>query len=176
MAFSVKSQNTLNLPLPYLAFLYPYCTEYAFRALSKPWDEIIAPSRETGVVTVGQFEEKDITVSIGKFGPYVRHNNKFYSLGKNDDPYEVTLERSIEIIKTKREAEEQKEALKKIYPHEIGTKDGEAVMSNIGRFGPYLTYKGENFRLAKGVDPLKLTLADAMDIINNSGKKKSKKK
>ena len=126
--------------------------------------------------TVGQFEEKDITVSIGKFGPYVRHNNKFYSLGKNDDPYEVTLERSIEIIKTKREAEEQKEALKKIYPHEIGTKDGEAVMSNIGRFGPYLTYKGENFRLAKGVDPLKLTLADAMDIINNSGKKKSKKK
>lgn len=57
MAFSVKSQNTLNLPLPYLAFLYPYCTEYAFRALSKPWNEIIAPSRKTGVVTVGQFEE-----------------------------------------------------------------------------------------------------------------------
>ena len=126
--------------------------------------------------TVGQFEEKDVTVSIGKFGPYVRHNNKFYSLGKNDDPYDVTLERAIEIIRTKREAEEKKEELKKNFPHEIGVQDGEAVVSNIGRFGPYLTYKGENFRLAKDVDPLKLTLAQAMSMIDNAGKKKTKKK
>ena len=125
--------------------------------------------------TVGEFEGKEVTVSIGKFGPYVRHNNKFYSLGKNDDPYDVELERCIEIIKTKREAEEQKEELKKIYPHEIGQKDGEAVMSNIGRFGPYLTYKGENFRLTKGVDPLKLTLDEALAIIEGAGKRKKKK-
>ena len=125
--------------------------------------------------TLGEFEGKDVTVSIGKFGPYVRHNSKFYSLGKNDDPYEVELERCIEIIKTKREAEEQKEALKKIYPHEIGQKDGEVVMSNIGRFGPYLTYKGENFRLTKGVDPLKLTLEEAVAIIEGASKRKKKK-
>jgi DNA topoisomerase-1 len=117
-----------------------------------------------------------VVVSIGKFGPYVRHNNKFYSLGKNDDPYDVDLERCIEIIKTKREAEEKKEELKKNFPHEIGVHDGEAVVSNIGRFGPYLTYKGENFRLAKDVDPLKLTLDKAMDIIGAAGKKKAKKK
>jgi DNA topoisomerase-1 len=126
--------------------------------------------------TMGKFEEKDIIVSIGKFGPYVRHNGKFYSLGKNDDPYEIDEARCIEIIKTKRQAEEQKEELKKIYPREIGVKDGEAVLSNIGRFGPYLTYKGENFRLAKDIDPLKLTLDKALEIINNSGKKKAKKK
>ncbi len=125
--------------------------------------------------TLGEFEGKDVTVSIGKFGPYVRHNSKFYSLGKNDDPYEVELERCIEIIKTKREAEEQKEELKKIYPHEIGQKDGEVVMSNIGRFGPYLTYKGENFRLTKGVDPLKLTLEEAVAIIEGASKRKKKK-
>ncbi len=125
--------------------------------------------------TLGQFEEKDVTVSIGKFGPYVRHNGKFYSLGKNDDPYEVTLERAVEIISVKRQAEMQKEELKKIYPHEIGVHDGEAVMSNIGRFGPYLTYKGENFRLAKGVDPLKLSLQEALDIIGGTGKKKGRK-
>ena len=124
--------------------------------------------------TLGDFEEKDVTVSIGKFGPYVRHNNKFYSLGKNDDPYEVSLERAVEIIKTKREAEEKKEAMRKVYPHEIGVKDGEAVVGNIGRFGPYLTYKGENFRLAKDVDPLKLTLEEALSIMANSGKKKKK--
>ena len=126
--------------------------------------------------TLGLFEEKDVTVSIGKFGPYVRHNNKFYSLSKNDDPYEVSLERAIDIIKNKREVEEKKEELKKNFPHEIGVQDGEAVVSNIGRFGPYLTFKGENFRLAKGVDPLKLTLTEAMEIINNAGKKKTKKK
>ena len=126
--------------------------------------------------TLGKFEDKDIIVSIGKFGPYVRHNSKFYSLGKNDDPYEINEERCIEIIKSKREAEEKKEELKKIYPHEVGVKDGEAVMSNIGRFGPYLTYKGENFRLAKDIDPLKLTLEEALKIIENPGKKKAKKK
>ena len=54
-------------------------------------------------------------------------------------------------------------------------QDGEAVVSNIGRFGPYLTYKGENFRLSKGVDPLTLSLAEAMEIIENAGKRKKKK-
>ena len=126
--------------------------------------------------TLGQFEEKDVTVSIGKFGPYVRHNGKFYSLGKNDDPYEVTLERCEEIIRTKREAEMQKEELKKIYPHEIGISDGDPITSNIGRFGPYLTYRGENYRLAKGVDPLKLSLNEAIELIEGSSKKKTRKK
>ena len=126
--------------------------------------------------TLGDFEDKEVTVSIGKFGPYVRHNGKFYSLGKNDDPYEVNLERAIEIISTKRQAEEKKEELKKVYPHEIGIKDGDAVVSNIGRFGPYLTYRGENFRLAKGADPLTMTLAQAMEIIEGASKKKAKKK
>lgn len=125
--------------------------------------------------TLGQFEDKDVTVSIGKFGPYVRHNNKFYSLGKNDDPYEVSLDRAIDIIRVKREAEEKKEELKKVYPHEIGVHEGEPVVSNIGRFGPYMTYKGENYRLAKGVDPLKLSLKEALDIIENNSKKKRKK-
>ena len=125
--------------------------------------------------TLGQFEEKDVTVSIGKFGPYVRHNGSFYSLGKSDDPYEVTLERAVEIIRIKREAELQKEELRKVYPHEIGVHEGEAIVSNIGRFGPYLTYKGENFRLAKGVDPLKLGLEEALGIIGGAGKRRGRK-
>ena len=55
-------------------------------------------------------------------------------------------------------------------------QDGDAVVSNIGRFGPYLTFRGENFRLSKGVDPLKLTLEQALEIIDKNGKKKAKKK
>ena len=125
---------------------------------------------------VGQYEDTDVTVSIGKFGPYVRHNNKFYSLGKNDDPYEVTLDRCIVIIETKRKAEEKKEEMKKVFPHEIGVHEGETVVSNIGRFGPYLTYKGDNFRLNKDIDPLQITIEQAIEIINGAGKKKTKKK
>ena len=126
--------------------------------------------------TLGTFEDKDVTVSIGKFGPYVRHNGKFYSLGKNDDPYEISLDRAIDIIQVKRSAEDEKEALRKIYPHQIGVQDGEAIVANIGRFGPYLTYRGENFRLSKSIDPLHLSQEQALEIIAASGKKKSKKK
>ena len=53
-------------------------------------------------------------------------------------------------------------------------KDGEAIVSNIGRFGPYLTYLGENFRLPKNIDPLKLSIDTAVEIIN-IGKKRKKK-
>ena len=88
----------------------------------------------------------------------------------------MSLGRASEIIDIKRQAEEKKEAMKKIYPHEIGVKDGESIMSNIGRFGPYLTYRGENFRLGKDVDPLTLTVDSAMEIIDNAGKKKQKRK
>ena len=102
----------------------------------------------------------------------MRHNGRFYSLGKNDDPYEVTLERAIEIIRVKRSSEEEKEALKKIYPHQIGELDGEPVVSNIGRFGPYLTYRGENFRLPKDADPLKLTVDDAKALLQKSKKRR----
>ena len=125
--------------------------------------------------TLGEFEGKEVTVSIGKFGPYVRHDGKFYSLGKNDDPYEVSLERAEEIIKVKRAAEEEKEKLRKLYPHQIGVVDNEAIVTNIGRFGPYLTYKGENFRLPKTVEPLTLTVEEAMQIIEKSNKKNKKK-
>ena len=122
--------------------------------------------------TVGQFEGHDVIVSIGKFGPYVRLDNKFYSLSKNDDPYEVDLDRCIEIIKNKRIAEVEKERLRALYPHVIGEIEGEAVNSNIGRYGPYLTYRNENYRLPKSVNPLEMTIEEAIAIINSAGEKK----
>ncbi len=122
--------------------------------------------------TVGQFEGNDVIVSIGKFGPYVRLDKKFYSLSKNDDPYEVDLDRCIEIIKVKRAAEAEKERLRELYPHSIGLHDGEMITSNIGRYGPYLTYRNENFRLPKTANPLEMTIEEAVEIINQAGVKK----
>ena len=126
--------------------------------------------------TVGSFEEKDVVVSIGKFGPYVRHDGKFYSLGKNDDPYTIELERAIEIITTKRAAEDLKNKLRDNFPHLIGTHDNDEIWANIGRYGPYLTYRGENYRINKDDDPLKLTVEGAVNYIENAAKRKARRK
>ena len=127
--------------------------------------------------TLGEFEGSDVVVSIGRFGPYVRHDGKFYSLSKSDDPYLITLERATEIVNTKRKQADEKERLKALFPHDIGEYEGEKVVSNVGKFGPYLTYKGENYRMPKNeYDPLTISLADAVAIIRNLQEKKSKKK
>ena len=126
--------------------------------------------------TLGEFEGNEVMVSIGKFGPYVRCGNKYYSLSKTDDPYEIGLERAIDIIKVKREAERQKEELRKIYPLTIGTLDGDAVTANIGRFGPYLSFRGDNYRLTGGMDPQKLSIDEAKAFIEQAKAKKSRRK
>ena len=125
--------------------------------------------------TVGKYDGKEVIVSIGKFGPYVRLDNKFYSLSKSDDPYEIDLKRCIEIIDTKRKAEKDKEKLKEMFPYTIGNYKDAPVCSNVGKYGPYLTYRGENFKLPKESDPLKVTLDEAVAIITNTTKNKKPK-
>jgi DNA topoisomerase-1 len=102
----------------------------------------------------------------------VRLDKKFYSLSKSDDPYEVDLDRCIQIIKVKRDAEKEKDRLRALYPHKIGMYKDEPVCSSIGRYGPYLTYRNENFRLPKNTDPLSMSLEEAVDIILSSSVKK----
>ena len=80
--------------------------------------------------------------------------------------------KTIEIIKNKRAAEAEKERLRELFPHEIGEYEGDTVSSNIGRYGPYLTYRNENFRLPRNANPLEMTLEEAIAIIANAGVKK----
>lgn len=116
--------------------------------------------------TVGTTDEgHEVVVSIGRFGPYVRLDGKFYSLGKGDDPYEVTMERCLEIVAAKQKADAEKERLRQIYPITIGEVDGDNVVANIGRFGPYLTYKKKNYRIPKDIDAQTLDLAAAKKIM-----------
>ena len=116
----------------------------------------------------GQKDGKDLTVSIGKFGPYVRFDGKFYSLAKTDDPYTVTAERCCEIIAAKDAKDEQK----KLLPRTIGQHEGKDVQSNTGRFGPYVMFDGKNYKLPKGTDPMTVTLDEAVAAIAKQTKKK----
>lgn len=115
---------------------------------------------------IGTFEGEDMTVGIGKFGPYVKHAGKFYSLKKDvDDPYTVTGERGIELIREKREGDAQK----------IISEFGDIRVLN-GRYGPYLVYEGDNYRIPKGTDPHKLTREECLAIIEKGGRTKSARK
>lgn len=119
---------------------------------------------------LGKYEDKTVTVAVGRFGPYVRHNNKFVSLGKTDDPLSVSLDRAIELIEAKREKD--RNATIKIFDEEAELK----VLN--GRWGPYISYKKKNYKLPKGTEAEKLELADCMKIIEEGGtpKKATRKK
>lgn len=112
--------------------------------------------------TLGEVDGDEMVIGVGKFGPYVRYKSKFYSLKKGvDDPYSITTERALEIIREKNEAEQKKVILDL----------GDIQVLN-GRYGPYLAREKQNYRLPKGTVPEKLTREDCLAIIEKSDKTK----
>ena len=110
--------------------------------------------------TIGTFESAEVSVSTGRFGPYIKHLSAFYSLGKDDDPLTVTLERAIEIIVEKRKKEDQKTI--KAFPEDTLLK----ILN--GRYGAYISYDKKNYKIPKGSDPAALTLEDCRKIIRET--------
>lgn len=108
--------------------------------------------------TLGDYEEKTVTVGVGRFGPYVRHNNVYVSIPKGTDPMEITLEESIELIEKKRKTEEER--------HIKRFEDTDMEVLN-GRFGPYICYKKKNYKLPKtlATAPADLTYSQCMEIV-----------
>ena len=121
--------------------------------------------------SLGEYEGKEITVAVGRFGPYVKHDNKFYSLTKTDNPALVEYDRAVEIINEKRQKD-----LNNI----ILTFDQDADLRVLnGRFGPYISYKKGNYKIPKGTEPSTLTYEQCMAIVEdpkNAPKKKTVKK
>ncbi len=116
---------------------------------------------------LGEYESKKVTVAIGRFGPYVRHDNKFVSLGKEDDPFSVGLDRAVELIEAKREKD--RKAVIKTFDEEPDLR----VLN--GRWGPYISYKKKNYKIPKNTNAGELTLEGCMDLINNAPEPKSKR-
>ena len=118
---------------------------------------------------LGEFEEKPVSIGIGRFGPYIKPNQLFVSLKKGiDDPGTITLETAIERINEKREIEKNR----KIQEFENGVQ----ILN--GRFGPYITFNKVNYKIPKGKEADKLTFEETMAIIEKGGdcKKKTTKK
>ncbi len=117
--------------------------------------------------TLGTFEDKEIVIGVGKFGPYIRHDGKFTSLPKEYKPLEVTLEEAIQLIEAKRN-EEQSRILKTF------AEEPELQIIN-GRYGAYIAYKKSNYKLPKGAVAEDLTIEDCKKIIAEQGEKPTKK-
>ena len=107
---------------------------------------------------IGEYEEKPVTVAIGRFGPYVKHDGKFVSIPKEMSPAHITLDEAIELIDAKRVAEANRL---------VKTFDEEPDLQILnGRYGVYISYKKGNYKIPKTVgDPVALTLDEAMEIV-----------
>jgi DNA topoisomerase-1 len=105
---------------------------------------------------LGPFEEHDVIISIGRFGPYIRLNDFFVSLKKEDDPYTVTYDRAVELIHDKRKA--NAERIIKTFD------DDKEVQILNGRWGPYIQYKDRNIRIPKDRDPKSFSLPEIHEL------------
>ena len=112
--------------------------------------------------TLGELEGKKVTAAIGRFGPYVRYDGKFVSLKADDgdDPYTVTLERAVELIQAKIEADAK--ALIKVF------EEDETVRVLNGRYGPYIKAGKTNAKIPKDEKPEDLTWARVQELIEEA--------
>jgi DNA topoisomerase-1 len=115
---------------------------------------------------LGSYQGKEVTVSAGRFGPYVKWGDLFASLTKEDNPLSIGIDRAIELIEIKKQKDQDK--LIRVFD---GNPDVKILK---GRWGPYLAYKKENFRLPKDAVAESMSLEDCMKIIGSNSSAKSK--
>ena len=108
--------------------------------------------------TLGELDGQPITIGAGRFGAYIKYGDAYVSLPKTHDPLTVTLEEATELIEAKKKSEAERI---------IKTFEEESELQVLnGRFGPYIAYKGSNYKLPKSVTPAELTLQECMEIVN----------
>jgi DNA topoisomerase-1 len=119
--------------------------------------------------TLGEYEGNEVSVGTGRFGPYVLHCKKYVSLPKGADPMSIDLDEAIKLIEERRKSEAS--AHLKTFE-----EDAEMEVMN-GRFGPYLKYRGTNYKLSKSIkDPVSLTYDECMAIVERADKGQSEAK
>jgi DNA topoisomerase I len=117
---------------------------------------------------VGQYEDQDMKVNNGRFGPYVQVGKIFASIPKGEDPMSITYERSLEIYLEKLQVEANR--LIKSFDERPD------VQLLNGRYGPYLKIGKDNFKLPKGTEAEKLSLEECIEISKSDAAKPAKKR
>jgi DNA topoisomerase-1 len=113
--------------------------------------ELFKLPRALGATATGE----PIVANVGRFGPYVKYGEKYVSL-KEDDPYTVTLERALEVIRLKQEADANRI---------IADFSAEGIQVLNGRYGPYVTDGKKNAKIPKDRNPRSLTLEECRELI-----------
>ena len=119
---------------------------------------------------LGDFEGEEVSVGVGRFGPYVKHAGKYVSIPKEMSPQDITLEEAVKLIEEKRSTEAKKVLIS--FP-----EDPEMEVLN-GRYGVYISYKKQNYKNPKGTDTSSLTYEDCRAIVAdeaNASKKKARR-
>ena len=121
--------------------------------------------------TLGAFEGVDVVVAVGRFGPYVKHGSKFVSIPASISPQELTLEQAQELIIEKRQSEAQKL---------IKSFDEDPAMQVLnGRYGAYISYNKQNYKIPAKYVAQDLTLEQCREIVAdeaNASKKSARGK
>ena len=110
--------------------------------------------------TIGEYEGKEVTANVGRFGPYVKYDGKFVSIPKNLAPQTITLEEAVELIKSKADSEKKKVVRK-------FDEEPDLEILN-GPYGVYISYKKKNYKIPKGTDAGLLSLDDCKKIIDDA--------
>ncbi|MEM6524830.1 MAG: type I DNA topoisomerase, partial [Bacteroidota bacterium] len=115
---------------------------------------------------IGEFEDKPMDAAIGRFGPYIKHDGKFVSIPKTDDPYTINSERAIELILAKREADANK------FIKSFDENPDVQVLN--GRWGPYIKVGKKNVKIPKDKEASELTLAECLELAEKAPEKKGR--
>jgi len=116
--------------------------------------------------TLGEYEGYKVTAAIGRFGPYIKFNNLFISIPKEEDPLDITMDRAIELIEIKKEVEANKY---------IKTWDENPDIQVLnGRYGPYIKAGKKNVKIPKDKEPAELTLEECIELAEKAPEKKGR--
>ena len=115
---------------------------------------------------VGEYEGEEVVAAVGRFGPYIRHQGKFVSLAKEDDPLTVDIDRAIELIEAKRKLDAEK------YIKVFDENPDIQVLK--GRYGPYIKAGKKNVKIPKDRQPEELTLKECLTLAENAPEKKGR--
>ena len=117
-------------------------------------------------IELGEYKDAPVTINIGRYGVYIKHGEKNYSM---KDRSVENLQDAIELI----DEIDSERANREIHTFE---HDGDPLNVLNGRYGPYISHKKKNYKIPKDQDPKKLTLDDCLTIIKDAPKKKTRRK